>query len=606
MVDVAPVPATNSNLILVQIDDNSQSNRVTLYIDSTGFLRCSFIDGGTGVTLVAGTGDAYSGGRFAFTWDAAGAIQLIQNGVLEDSDTGVTIPDALVTARIGGQWSAGGQPNAIFSKFACLPEALTAAEVDTLGSFANATSDTSFTDAEMLGYANYVVNYAQNLKSKPLGPIAPFNADLGHVNMIGQSFGAGTHISFNNLSTPAYTNALMLGASERTTRTSLTEYSVVSGNYVFTPLVAKLEYKGTEDTVANVFAAPPTASNKQGESPAIACGNMLQQYWEEHTNVYVGEVGQQIVITNCAVGSQVMADLVEGEIYNYIIDSTAKVKSTADTASKSCIGLLNLFVHGESDELNDLSPATYISQRNGLLDDIFDQDVAEYGQAHRRLTVMTAHSRFWQDDQQLSNAILADSLTNPYAVLACATYAGPCAGSGSDLGHPTANGTRLIGALMAKAAFYCLKNKTRWFIPHIYNAWWKGNTLLIGYAAMYYPIQFQKTFTADGYELLDDNGFRFEDSSGVLTVVSMEVVNDALIKVTFATEPVSEPVIYYAGNTTFEGCGNLYDSDPSICPLTYQTNAYTYWAIEEVAELEGEPYPFNNAATPQSFTSTAV
>ena len=92
-----------------------------------------------------------------------------------------------------------------------------------------------------------------------------------------------------------------------------------------------------------------------------------------------------------------------------------------------------------------------------------------------------------------------------------------------------------------------------------------------------------------------NKGFRVQDAMGDPNITNVRVVADTIIGMTASRDLVPPVYVWYAGETTYQGDGNLFDSDSttSLYKYEYQANSGQY-PEANIPAYVGKPYPLNN------------
>lgn len=173
-------------------------------------------------------------------------------------------------------------------------------------------------------------------------------------------------------------------------------------------------------------------------------------------------------------------------------------------------------------------------------------------------------------------------------------------------GHLDANGYRWLGMMLAKCWYRVLVKGEGWRPLHITKAVVRGTDILLAYHVPVPPLKFAARydqFTAVNYAT---KGFSATDESGTIPISSVEIVGDAVVKLGLARETVGTVTVRYATKATFNGGGNVVDSDGFQALFDYEyLPAAGDDAAANVAALVGNPYPLENPACVQTLQAVA-
>jgi hypothetical protein len=124
---------------------------------------------------------------------------------------------------------------------------------------------------------------------------------------------------------------------------------------------------------------------------------------------------------------------------------------------------------------------------------------------------------------------------------------------------------------------------------HIKNAWFRGDKVLLEYHVPEPPLQVQPAYIESTPTTFDNRGFRLGDDEGAISITAIEVKKSSIV-LTMARETTTadNPWVQYAGEATYDGAGNICDSDPTI---SYNVDSGS-----------GDPYPLWNWAVGQRLT----
>ncbi|MCK6051306.1 hypothetical protein KMY72_28045, partial [Klebsiella variicola] len=107
----------------------------------------------------------------------------------------------------------------------------------------------------------------------------------------------------------------------------------------------------------------------------------------------------------------------------------------------------------------------------------------------------------------------------------------------------------------AKVMFRVLVLVEGWEPLHCTSAEVTKNFALLSYAVPYPPLQWGRPYVGRTATDYSDKGFRATDESGELPILSVEIVADTVVKITFVRDAVGDVKIWYADKTSHNGNG---------------------------------------------------
>ena len=395
----------------------------------------------------------------------------------------------------------------------------------------------------------------------------------------------------------ANTDSKMMGNSVRPAGVGATFDPI--GTDQFNPLIATGDNGGYIET----DYSDGWSTSLSGEAPIVAGLHSVKNTW----NDLQGETDNDHVLVGaiCAKGETTLADISNpaGNTYLRTVYCGNVFKGLADAQSKTSGVFALFFGHGEADVSTDT--ATYKSGLRTYLDNIFT-DICDgiFSQADVPLVVAQAPSKRWNSDNfNIETAFLQFEEENDDFVIALPSYA--CQSDSDPANqHLTANGSRFSGLKRSQALSKILFEGKNFFIPRIYKVWQEGKVLYVGYLAMS-KIQFQPVWEKDSFNrvIFVNYGFTVFDGGIEQAITNVEILSDYdnIIKITLSSIPL-DPILHYAGETNFDGRGNVCDSDNTPCPLTYIYNEYQD-ADANILGIVNKPYDMWNFALPQKVTA---
>jgi lysophospholipase L1-like esterase len=108
--DWGPVqkPLTTGRHYLMDVDDGTANNRISLFIDQNGYVNCEVVTGGVQQAIITGAADRSAGGKAGCAINT-NDMQLAVNGVSIGTALSLTLPTGLTTWRHGSDQSGANQ-----------------------------------------------------------------------------------------------------------------------------------------------------------------------------------------------------------------------------------------------------------------------------------------------------------------------------------------------------------------------------------------------------------------------------------------------------------------------------------------------------------------
>lgn len=326
------------------------------------------------------------------------------------------------------------------------------------------------------------------------------------------------------------------------------------------------------------------------EVPAIGMVNFLRRAQLFSYNL-AADTTRQLVV-NCAFkGGTALADLSKGaspEYYAQIPDLLSKTHTAASTASYGVAAVCLL--QGEQDYVAGTAEASYKTTLETFAADVAADALTETSQTYNPGLFLCQTSSDWDVGSDISgvgNAQLAASLGSRDIYLIGPYYAYPDDGTK----HLTPDGYRNLGEKFGQVIHKVLVQGQGWEPCYIKNAWFRGDKILLEYHVPEPPLQVQPVYIESTPTTFTNRGFRVGDDGGAITISSIEVKRSSVV-LTMAREILAadNPWIQYAGAATYNGAGNICDSDPTI---SYNVDS-----------ISGDPYPMWNWAVGQRLSIT--
>lgn len=350
--------------------------------------------------------------------------------------------------------------------------------------------------------------------------------------------------------------------------------------------------QGEEFIQAGSATIQDLTTSAGAEVPAIGMVNFLRRA-QLFTYNLEADTTRQLVV-NCAFkGGTALEDLSKGaspEYYAQIPDLMSKTHTAASTASYGVAAFCLL--QGEANyslEAADNTEAGYKASLLQIAEDMAADALTETSQTYPPGLFLCQTSSAWDahagDISSIGNAQLAAALETPNIYLVGPYYAYPDDGTN----HLTSDGYRWLGQKFGQVVHKVLIQGQGWMPCHIKNAWFRGDKVLLEYHVPEPPLQVQPAYIESTPTTFDNRGFRLGDDEGAISITSIEVKKSSIV-LTMARETTTadNPWVQYAGEATYDGAGNICDSDPTI---SYNVDS-----------VSGDPYPLWNWAVGQRLT----
>jgi len=327
------------------------------------------------------------------------------------------------------------------------------------------------------------------------------------------------------------------------------------------------------------------------EVPAIGMVNFLRRSQLATYNL-ASDSTRQLVVNAAGKGGTALADLSKGatptEYYGQLTDLMDKSHTAAGVSPYGIAGLCLL--QGEQDYSAGTSEATYKTTLETFATDFATDAKTETSQTYDPALFLCQTSSDWDSGSDISaigNAQLSAAQANANIYLIGPYYAYPDDGTK----HLTDDGYRWLGEQFGKVLHKVLVKGEGWLPCHITAAWFRGDKVLLEYHTPEPPLQVQAVYLESTPTTFDNLGFRLGDDAGPITISAIEVKKSSVvITMDRETSTAANPWVQYAGNATYDGAGNICDSDPT---KSYATDS-----------VSGDPYSLWNWAVGQRLTLT--
>ncbi|CAN7332488.1 hypothetical protein LJR143_001683 [Pseudoxanthomonas sp. LjRoot143] len=423
--------------------------------------------------------------------------------------------------------------------------------------------------------------------------------DYNHFIMYGQSLSTGQE-GWPALSKVGRHGNLMLGNCSRPLSGSSAGWTSVGGVDVLQPLVAAVQDgAGAVMSDAAVAALAPGAQNL-GEDPLVEMVNFAKHQHNLRLMV-VNDTAHTFVGTSCGVSGKTIEQLGKGaapELYLRMTEASSKVSLLASGQGKS-YGVVGVaFLQGEYNYVTDFGGATSKAAYKANLSDLYDDIEADVvnaiaGQSAPPLFVTyQTGAAYTRDADGLSIGMAQWELSQERRnwVLACPVY--PYTDKG---GHMDANGYRWIGAQFGKVWHRVVALGQDWKPLSPISAIKRSREILISFHVPVAPLTFDLPYVQTTATDFPFKGFEVLDVNGNVTISSIAIIADSVVKIALAEDTDGTVQVRYAGKDANNGHGCLRDSDPTVADASYVYEEGTgQYPAANIPALVGKPYPLHN------------
>ncbi|HDG7827903.1 TPA: hypothetical protein PCJ94_001760 [Klebsiella quasipneumoniae] len=462
-------------------------------------------------------------------------------------------------------------------------------------------------DAEALAYSQNVNNTVVTGIQRPV-------FDYNIIITYGQS------LSTANEGWPALSkiaqevgNVLSFGQSVRGLDRLVANWRPVGGASLH-DMIAVVQQRDTTDSLiltdAQVAALAPGAQN-EGESFDVGAVNFWRSLQNDFHGVAINPE-RKIVVLNCGVAGQTVEQLSKGaspELFSRVGIALNQLKTYINSVSPGAtMGVVCIpYAQGEYN-YNGSAGGTqdkqlFLDKTTTLRSDLNTTIMSITGQKLPPAFITYQTSGSWTVDSTnmaMGNAQVEMAKTVPGVWLATPSYFVTDKG-----GHLDPNGYRWMGMQFGKVMHRILDRGIDWKPLHPLSAVYSGREIYINFHVPNPPLQFKEIYDVTTAQLYANKGFRVTSGGAQLTVSSVEIAGVSTVRITLADDVPSGAQVWYASKTTFNGNGNLCDSDRTVAPYNYEYNAGTgQYASANIAALVNKPYPLNNFCV--AFTKTVT
>ncbi|MFP8401673.1 hypothetical protein [Raoultella ornithinolytica] len=480
--------------------------------------------------------------------------------------------------------------------------------IDEKGNLVGASSGDGLTVQDRINILNAEnLNYYSKVRSRYNSDIERLVFALTLLLGDGQSLESSQE-GYPALSDTPYENLgnLMLGDSPRPNSRTAANFTPV-GEPVLNPLKAVVQTSnGSAVMTPEAVSALPAGSPNEGEG-MVAAVNMLRELWLRQMN-QLTDPTRSLVLASCGVNGRTIEALSKGaspELYNRVREAVTKIKAIAEDQGKT-FGIGGIFF--DQGQWNYNASYGGDGTRNGwksLFLQLYKDIVSDFCSNQNPPAVFLSQTgaSYTSDTNELAIGMaqldLATLGENFYG--SSTTYQLPDKG-----GHLTSNGYRWRSQQDAKVAFRVLILGEGWEPLHCIKAVILGNVGLLCYAVPAPPLQWGMPYVGRTSTTYVNKGYRATDDNGTLSITSVEIAADTVVKLNFNRDAVGTVKIWYADKTVHGGNGCLKDSDPFVATENYvYIEGSGQYADENIPELVNKPYPLNNWAWAQVVTASA-
>ncbi|HBY5655657.1 TPA: hypothetical protein MIY62_04545 [Klebsiella pneumoniae] len=435
-------------------------------------------------------------------------------------------------------------------------------------------------------------------------PVFDFNLVITY----GQSLSTGTE-GWPALSTVAIeaSNILMFGDAVRpnTDRdTGGSTWSPVGGD-ALNPLVAVTQSIGGADvlTATQEAALTPGATN-EGETVDVGAVNFWRQLQNDFRGISVNP-DRKIVVLNCGVQGRTVEQLSKGNAlnhYNRVIEAVTKVKAYINSQFPTAtVGIVSfIYMQGEWNYWTQSSGThdreTFLELTKQLRTDLIND--CAYGICGQALppawvTYQTGGTHT-SDANNLSIGMAQIDMidTVPGCWMATPIYYV----TDKTGGHLDPNGYRWVGMQLGKVLHRILDRGIDWKpLRPVKLIRYSSDEIIINFLTPSPPLQFKDAYDVNTAKMYPNKGFTVKDDNGVVPISSVDIVGQSTVSIKLAAQTTGDVYVWYAPKVTYNGNGNLCDSDSTIAPYNYEYHAGSgQYESANIAALVNKPYPLNN------------
>lgn len=450
--------------------------------------------------------------------------------------------------------------------------------------------------------------YAQSLRKPISSEISSAIYDYNIVVVNGQSWASGyqawRHLTRDPIE-PG--NVLMLGDSVR--GNSIEGSFNPLGTAVLKDLVGVTQTTGNPATAMDEAAIDALArgANNQGEELGVPAVNFWRVLQRKYRGVFA-DPSRKIIVVNVAVPGRTIRQISPGDatghFENRLIRSLQQIKNALPSGATAAVVAMIHSGHEYDYDATKPEATTDKDEYKGYSLSLYQatEDAGKTVFGHgEKLAVFTEQTGAWwtfdSTNQSIGQAHIELDEENENITLCKPNYFETDKAS-----HRDNNGIRWASMFFGKAMHMVLDRRQSFFTTKIIWAKCYGTTLLFGYRVWEPPLQFKPTYyltnEATGGVIFANKGFLAKDDAGYLTIYNVKIVADTIISAELNRAPVGQLKITYAPKTTYDGQGNVCDSDESESLYSYKYTESVY-PETNIPALVDKPYPQNNFAVAQ-------
>lgn len=413
-------------------------------------------------------------------------------------------------------------------------------------------------------------------------------------------------------------DVLMIGQSTRPGGANAATAPTPLGDSVLRTAVATVQNVNTGALIdAAGQAALAVGDGSLGEDPGVGGMLFARRLFLQRLGVQAAD-DRRFVTTNVGVSGRSIEALSKGasaELFNRLRTMATAVKDAA-TAAGGSYGVTALFwLQGEFNYSGQNGGATDKASYKTNLKKLYDDFVADVcvgiaGQTEKPaiITYQTG-ATYTVDATDLSIGMAQWEMSdgNPITGGLPGWYlAAPAYPVTDKNGHLDPNGYRWLGLQMCKVWHETVVMRRRWKPLSPIQATVRGKTVLVDFhLPSGTPLQFQPVYVASTPTTYADKGFTVIDDNGVIPLSGVTLAGDAVVQISLGRSAVGTVDVFYGRRTTFNGGGNLCDSDPTVAPFNYEYSAGSGdYASANIPALIGAPYPLWNWCIAFKLTAT--
>lgn len=398
-------------------------------------------------------------------------------------------------------------------------------------------------------------------------------------------------------------NVLMFGQSVRGLDRLVANWRPVGGASLH-DLIAVVQQRDTTDSLILTdaeTAALAAGAQNEGESFDVGAVNFWRSLQNDFHGVAINPE-RKIVVLNCGVAGQTVEQLSKGaspELFSRVGIALNQLKTYINSVSPGAtMGVVCIpYAQGEYN-YNGSAGGTqdkqlFLDKTTTLRSDLNTTIMSITGQKLPPAFITYQTSGSWTVDSTnmaMGNAQVEMAKTVPGVWLATPSYFVTDKG-----GHLDPNGYRWMGMQFGKVMHRILDRGIDWKPLHPLSAVYSGKEIYINFHVPNPPLKFKEIYDVNTSQLYTNKGFRVTLSGVSLAVSSVEIVGMATVKIILAADVPAGAQVWYASKATFNGNGNLCDSDATISTYNYEYQAGTgQYASANIPALVDKPYPLNN------------